>query len=324
MLHALINIRFRLPCALITGLPLARLSSHGVFSGAQGVLIKQLNGSGRYKGYGVHSGESSGSKYGAIITKTQGSTLLLDRPIVVILGWNSSRGKHLKKYSKIFEARNFDSICVPANPLNTFFRAGTKVKKISLHILDLLVELNCQRRPVFLYAFSNGGCAMFFHIMEALSYPTEPFYRGLPVVGTIFDSCPINPDINSLKATKESVVDMVKSPILKSLVWYSFTVFVPPVIYFNSTVKRFMSDLTQSSLTCQQLIFYSKTDRFAPYQDIDSYAQARRDKGVNVISKCWDNSEHVNHYREHTDEYLSELNSFIDKCLIKYHNEKEF
>ena len=164
---------------------------------------------------------------------------------------------------------------------------------------------------------------MFFHIMEGLSYPTEPFYQALQVVGTVFDSCPINPDINSLKATKESIVDMVESPILKSLVWYSLTVFVPPVIYFNSTVKRFMSDLTQSPLNCGQLIFYSKSDRFAPYQDIDSYAQARRDKGVNVISKCWDSSEHVNHYREHADEYLSELNSFIDQCLIKYHNEKE-
>lgn len=317
MLHTLINTR----CALIIGLPLTRLFSHGVFSGAQGVLSKQLKGSSRYKGYRVHSGQSSGSKYGAIITKTQGSTL--DRPVVVILGWNSSRSKHLKKYSQIFEAKNFDSICVPANPFNTYFRAGTEVKRISLHILDLLVELKCQRRPVFLYAFSNGGCAMFFHIMEALSYPTEPFYQALPVVGTIFDSCPINPNINSLKATRDSVVDMIQSPMLKSVVWYSLTVFVPPVIYFNSTVKRFMSDLTQSPLNCRQLIFYSMTDRFAPYQDIDSYAQARRDKGVNVISKCWESSEHVNHYREHADEYLSELNSFINQCLIEYHNEKE-
>lgn len=320
MLHALIKTGLTNTCALITGPSLRRLSSHAVFSGVQGVL-NQLNSSGRYSRYGIHSGESSVGKYGAIITKTQGSTL--DSPVVVILGWNSSRGKHLKKYSKIFEAQNFDSICVPANPFNTFFRAGTKVKKIGLHILDLLVELNCQRRPVFLYAFSNGGCAMFFHIMEALSYPTEQFYQAVPVVGTIFDSCPINPDINSLKATKESVVDMVKSPILKSLVWCSLTVFVPPVIRFNSTVKRFMSDLTQSPLNCQQLIFYSKTDRFAPYQDIDSYAQARREKGINVRSKCWDSSEHVNHYREHADEYLSELNSFIDQCLIKFHSEKE-
>lgn len=320
MLHALIKTGLTTTCALITGPSLRRLSSHAFFSGVQGVL-DQLNSSGRYSRCGIHSGKSSVGKYGAIITKTQGSTL--DSPVVVILGWNSSRGKHLKKYSEIFEAQNFDSICVPANPFNTFFRAGTMVKKIGLHILDLLVELNCQRRPVFLYAFSNGGCAMFFHIMEALSYPTEQFYQAVPVVGTIFDSCPINPNISSLKATKESVVDMVKSPILKSLVWCSLTVFVPPVIHFNSTVKRFMSDLTQSPLNCQQLIFYSKTDRFAPYQDIDSYAQARREKGISVRSKCWDSSEHVNHYREHADEYLSELNSFIDQCLIKFHSEKE-
>ena len=37
-------------------------------------------------------------------------------------------------------------------------------------VLDVLLELNSQQRPVFVYAFSNGGCAVFFHIMEALEY----------------------------------------------------------------------------------------------------------------------------------------------------------
>ncbi|KAL9971700.1 hypothetical protein ACROYT_G017901 [Oculina patagonica] len=306
-----------------TGSPLTRVYSHGAFSRTQGILINRLNGSiSRYTEHrSTESGESSHSylsKFGTIITKTPAPTL--DSPVVVILGWNSSRGKHLKKYSEIFEAKNFDSICVPANPINTFFRPGTKVQKIGFHILDLLLELNCQRRPVFLYAFSNGGCAMFFHIMEALSYPTEPFYQAVPVVGTIFDSCPISPDMSSLKATKESVVDMIKNPILKTLVWYSLATFVPPMIYFNGTIKRFMSGLTQSPLKCPQLMLYSKTDKFAPYQDIDSYIQARRDRGINVISKCWDSSEHVNHYREHAEDYLCELNAFIDQCLIRYHN----
>ena len=302
------------------------MHSRGALSRMRGILTNQLIGSSRYTAlYGrVQSSESPHSylsKFGAIITKAPASAL--DSPVVVILGWNSSRGKHLKKYSKIFETKNFDTISVPANPINTFFRPGTKVKKIGLHTLDMLVELKCKRRPVFLYAFSNGGCAMFFHIMEALSYPKGPFYQAVPVVGTIFDSCPINPDINSLKATKESVVDMIKNPLLKTLVWYTLSTFVPPMIYFNDTIKRFMSGLIQSPLKCPQLILYSKTDRFAPYEDIDSYIQARRDRGINVISKCWDRSEHVNHYREHADEYLSELNSFIVQCLSRYRNKKD-
>ncbi|PFX28564.1 transmembrane protein 53-like [Stylophora pistillata] len=300
-----------------------RTFSCGTFSKVRGVLnhLTVVNGN---KVCGMQSGESlnlSSGKFGAVITKTTASTQ--DTPVAVILGWNSSKGKHLKKYSKIFEDKSYDTICVPAKPINTFLRPGTKVKKIGHYILDLLVDLNCQKRPVFLYAFSNGGCAMFFHIMEALSYPTTAYYQAVPVVGTIFDSCPINPDIKSLKATKESVTDMIKNPIVKAALWYSMTAFIPPVIYLNGTVKRYMSGMEESPLLCPQLIFYSKTDKFAPHQDIDFYIQARRHKGIHVTPKCWDSSEHVNHYREHTDEYLKVLNLFTDFCLTSYHDQKK-
>lgn len=256
------------------------------------------------------------SRFGAVITEVPSIPQQhSNSPIVVILGWNDSKGKHLQKYGKIFEKRNFDSICIPANSFNTFFRSGTKVKKISLHILDLLLELKCEERPVFLYAFSNGGCALFFHLMEALSYPKQPFYKAVPVVGTIFDSCPISPDINNVNATIESVSDTVNNPVLRGIIWCCMRVFIPPVIYFNDTVKRFMSALKESPLKCPQLVLYSKTDKFAPYQDIDSYVEARRKRGVNIVSKCWDSSEHVNHYREHTNEYLDAVNIFVDQCL---------
>lgn len=256
------------------------------------------------------------SRFGAVITEVPSIPQQhSNSPMVVILGWNDSKGKHLQKYGKIFEKRNFDSICIPANSFNTFFRSGTKVKKISLHILDLLLELKCQERPVFLYAFSNGGCALFFHLMEALSYPKQPFYKAVPVVGTIFDSCPISPDINNVNATIESVSDTVNNPVLRGIIWGCMRVFIPPVIYFNDTVKRFMSALKESPLKCPQLVLYSKTDKFAPYQDIDSYVEARRKRGVNIVSKCWDSSEHVNHYREHTNEYLDAVNIFVDQCL---------
>lgn len=260
------------------------------------------------------------SKFGAIVTETSSSLQQPNSsPVAVIFGWNSSKGRYLKKYTQIFEERSFDSICVPANPLNTFFRSGTKVKEISMHILDLLLDLKCQERPVFLYAFSNGGCAMFFHLMEALSYPGQPFYQAVPVVGTIFDSCPISPDINSLNTAMESVTDALSNPALRMITWFSMRVFLPPVIYFNGTLQRFMNDLTESPLQCPQLILYSKTDRLAPYQDIESYAEARRSRGINIATKCWDRSEHVSHYREHASEYLVAVNTFVDKCLGIYH-----
>jgi len=151
--------------------------------------------------------------------------------------------------------------------------------------------------------------------MEALSYPKQPFYKAVPVVGTIFDSCPISPDINNLNATIESVSDTVNNSVLRGIIWCCMRVFIPPVIYFNDTVKRFMNALKESPLKCPQLVLYSKTDKFAPYQDIDSYVEARRKRGVNIVSKCWDSSEHVSHYREHPNEYLDAVNIFVDQCL---------
>lgn len=264
------------------------------------------------------TGSSYHSKFDAVITETASHC----SPVVVILGWNGSKVKHLKKYSKIFEEKDFCTICVPAKPFNTFLRAGTKVKQISLHILDVLSDLNGQERPVFLYAFSNGGCAMFFHMMEAVSYSTRPSYQRVPIVGTIFDSCPIRPDFNSLKATKESVVDMIRSPVLKSILWHSMGIIIPAVLVFNSTVKRYMSGLTESPLQCPQLLLYSKADKLAPYQDIENYSQARKERGIFVVSKCWERSKHVNHYREHTVEYLDVLNYFIEHCLTTYESTK--
>ena len=99
-------------------------------------------------------------------------------------------------------------------------------------------------------------------------------------------------------------------------------IIIPAVLVFNSTVKRYMSGLTESPLQCPQLLLYSKADKLAPYQDIENYSQARKERGIFVVSKCWQRSKHVNHYREHTAEYLDVLNYFIEHCLTTYESTK--
>lgn len=244
------------------------------------------------------------------------------KPVVTILGWNSSRDKHIAKYSSIFEDRGFDTVRVTANPFNTFLRSSTKVKEISEYLLDTLQSMGCHQRPVFLYAFSNGGCAMYFHMVEALTTKGNKYHNALPVIGSIFDSCPVNPSMESVKAVQETVTDAVQMPLLKPLVWYSLGAIIPLTINFNSTVKRFMNSLTNSPLVTPRLVLYSKTDKFAPYKDIDKFVDALRDRGIDVTQRCWEESAHVNHYREHTEEYLSLLNAFLDKCLDIYRKEQ--
>ncbi|EDO36905.1 predicted protein [Nematostella vectensis] len=238
-----------------------------------------------------------------------------DTPVVIILGWNSSKDNHLRKYSELFEKRHFSTVRVTANPFNTFFRSGSKVKFISHYILKTLSEYNLTEKPVFLYSFSNGGCAMYFHIMEALTKSDSEFFNTINIRGSIFDSCPINPNIESVKLVQSSVTDNVKNPIAKAAIWYSLGIFTPLVVYLNPTVKKFMSELEQAPLHSPQLVLYSKSDRLAPYKDIDKYVLVRRALGVSVTAKCWEKSGHVNHMREHPEEYIKYLNEFLDHCL---------
>ena len=261
------------------------------------------------------------SKFGVVVTEFSSSNEV--KPVVAILGWNSSRDKHIAKYSAIFEDKGFDTVCITAHPFNTFFRTGSKVKQISEYLLDILNGMGCSQRPVFLYAFSNGGCAMYFHMMEALTTKGHIHHNAMPVVGTIFDSCPINPNMDSVKIVQESVTDAIHMPLVRPLVWYGLGITVPLLVKFNTTIKRFMEDLTNSSLTCPELILYSKADKLAPYKDIETYIKAIENRGVDVTARCWEESSHVNHYREHTEEYLGLLNLFIDKCLNLYKQQKK-
>lgn len=255
-------------------------------------------------------------KFGVVVTESIPHDTT--KPVVTILGWNSSKDKHIAKYSSIFEEQGFDTVRVTANPFNTFLRSGTKVREISEYLLNTLHTMDCHQRPVFLYAFSNGGCAMYFHMVKALTTTGHRYHNLLPVVGSIFDSCPVIPNMKSVNAVQETVTDAVKLPFLKPLVWHSLGVVIPLVIHFNSTVKHFMEDLTNSPLITPRLILYSKADKFAPYKDISNFADALKNRGIDVTQKCWELSGHVNHYRDHTEEYLNLLHEFLEKCLDIY------
>lgn len=254
-------------------------------------------------------------KHGTTVTETDVSEQER-KPVVVLLGWNDSKDKHLQKYSDIFTKRNYGTVRVTARSFNTFFRPGTKVKQIGHNVLKVLDEMHGKERPVFLYSFSNGGCAMFFHIMEALTAPESEYFGQFNVVGSIFDSCPINTDMDSVKIVQQSVTENISNPVARGVVWYGLRMFVPLIILYNPTTKYFMKSMKQSSLMCNQLVLYSKADGFAPYVDIDDFIKVRRSLGVHVVAQCWETSRHVNHYREHPEEYLKLVNDFVHDCLL--------
>lgn len=261
--------------------------------------------------------DNSYRKLGTTVTETEMSQQAKN-PVVVILGWNGAKDKHLAKYSDIFTQRNYGTVRVTANPFDTFCRLDNKVKQNSLQVLKVLDYMDCTERPVIFYAFSQGGGAVFYHMMRALTTPQSEYFDKFKVAGTIFDSCPLKLDISGKTRLLKSITDNMANPVLKMAVWYGLGIIVEVAVRFSKVAPRYMDDMKSSPWRCKQLVFYSKADLYSPHDDISDYIDARRERGVSVVSKCWENSAHVSHFKEHPDEYLKLLDDFINDCMSTY------
>ena len=265
---------------------------------------------------------SSRLKYGAVMRKLQKGINSDNLPLVVILGWNDCKLKHLQKYSSIFEAKGWSTIFLPAKSFNTFFRGETKVKRIALYIAGVIKAQAKEDQPVFLYAFSNGGCGVYFHLVEALTTAGGTHYNSVNVIGSVFDSCPAKPTTESVKRAQRSITEYIKNPILRPIVWCSAGLILPFVIQNHPVFKRFFNDLGKMPLKCPHLFLYSKADSFIPWDEIEEHIDVRIAHGVKVFSKCWDDSQHVQHYIKYSKEYLKLLDEFVAICFVEqnYHN----
>ena len=256
-------------------------------------------------------------KISAVVTRV-GTENASTSPIVALLGWNSAQDKHLEKYSEIFEQKGFDTVRLPANPFNTFLRLS-QVKKISMELLDIMVEMKSgQNRPFILYSFSMGGFNMYFFIKQAICTPGQKHFNSIHVMGCIFDSCPHFPGWHSLKGIQSTILETIPNPLVKVPVWLGLAVVCPPVFLFGSYIKQLIPGSINSPLSCPELFLYCKTDPLVPHKDVNIFIDAHKNKNIPMFSKCWEVSGHVQHYKNYPEEYLKEVNTFTDYC-VKQH-----
>ena len=78
----------------------------------------------------------------------------------------------------------------------------------------------------------------------------------------------------------------------------------------------FWNNMTQSDLCVRQAFIYSANDRIADPNMIDQLVEARRNRGIDVISARFEESEHVSHFRQYPEEY-SELIDRVTKTVFQ-------
>lgn len=240
-----------------------------------------------------------------------------ERPLCVILGWGNSKHKNLRKYGEIFESKGFDTMTVTPKLADALVFPDTKGKKIAYQVLDGIAKYSdVDKQPVVLFQFSNGGCALFYFMCREIITKGSQYGEKIKVVGSIFDSCPVVPDMDSVILTQRVFTQDVKNPILKRIMWHSLGLIIPLIVWFNPVVKLFMDGLRDSPIMTPQLFLFSKSDMLAPYKSILEFIEYREKYGINVTAKLWDDTPHVSHMKQDPDGYTKMLTDFINKLSL--------
>ncbi|XP_018336553.1 transmembrane protein 53 isoform X1 [Agrilus planipennis] len=239
-------------------------------------------------------------------------------PVILLFGWAGCEDKYLSKYSQIYEEKGLITIRYTA-PIKCLFWKRYRMIAIADKILKLLLDLNFESHPVIVHCFSNGGAFLYHNF----SLASEKSTQQIQIKGVIFDSAP----------GKRRILSLYKaiSAILGGNIFYNFSISVfmtmfLSVIWMYEVCKNwiFPSDTYQSHLwenllqeknMWPQHFIYSKADNLIPYEDIEYFAEYRKNKGVEVSTLCFEKSPHVKHYSCHREEYVNSVCSFINKCL---------
>ena len=192
-------------------------------------------------------------------------------------------------------------------------------------ILELIFDLSLEENPILFHVFSNAGGILYKNIIDVLH--SEPQFGKLCVAGTIFDSAPacVNPSsgAKALMASQPNVNIFVRYLLaLVFLLNFSAVWLYGKVLsFFRPTYQAPHSDYWNSMKNdpsrWPQMYLFSRNDQIVPDTGIREITKHRRSLGVEVQEQCWDDSDHVMHFRLHPESYKKECSYFLDLCLSR-------
>ncbi len=237
-------------------------------------------------------------------------------PLCVLLGWGDSKQHQLRKYSEIYEKRGFNTITVSPLLLDALVFPDLKGKKISYKILETIANEFEGEIPIVFHQFSNGGLCLYYFMCEELVKKDGVYGQQMKVVGSIFDSCPVIPDADSIPRAQRVFTNELKNPILKTMLWYTIGAVLPFVVRMNPLVKVFINSLENSTISSPQMFLYSESDDLAPYKDIDAFIEYRKKRGVDVMAQRWRDTLHVRHFMSEPDKYVEMIDNFLKRLTF--------
>ena len=255
------------------------------------------------------------------------------KAVVVLLGWFGCRLRHVQKYSKLYEDRGCATItcCLDERTVMTvdYFKLDELAQDVvreSAKLLRLGGDGETAQRPVILHAFSNGGGLALQTIELKLAKmekdPTifgpdwQVFHQGLRRGAEVFDSAPA---FLAYSALRGAITSGISSPIIQAIFlamvtllmsWSEFCSLLAGKPTFRQSYWTHW--MTAPPIVPLQAYVYSSADPITDCSKLDELIEAlRKKKGLQILSKRFSDTNHVQHMIKHKGEYCNVLEQVL-------------
>lgn len=230
-------------------------------------------------------------------------------PVVIILSWMGAQQKHLAKYKAFYEELGYEVHCVFNGLKTAVFPPASKAqaKKIGEFI-----GAQPEERPVLIHAFSIGT-GIYGLLLDSIRHETEELESlRKKVVGVVFDSGPAPIFPKDVAVGLHTVCPMISRAIWEPIANAFFFVTKARVSY-----GRGEDALRSVHFPSPQLYFYSGDDKVIPgiQHAVEEFIEKNKQRGVEVYNKFWEKSVHASHLKVHPEEYLGNLQHFVNRCM---------
>ncbi|XP_014272594.1 uncharacterized protein [Halyomorpha halys] len=231
-----------------------------------------------------------------------------DRPLVVLLSWLNAKPKHTKKFVDLYMNKGFDVLNVETFMWHLLWPIrGSQVT--ASNILEFIHE-NKRFQPILVHGLSSGTY-VWSEVLVKVAADIQKYEKTINrVKGQIFDSPPSAPP-EFQKAFAKAL--FVKIPFLSYLFENSLTFYL---FICNKIVTKHLKRAYEAAhnppVKIPSLMFISKDDLIAPFQLNMNMFHCWKKNGLAAFVKCWDKSRHIGHYHYHQEEYMNQLNLFLE------------
>lgn len=225
-----------------------------------------------------------------------------NKPLVIIMSWMMGKRKHLQRYTEIYIDKGCDVLTVNITPWQLMWpTSGSQI--VAKELVNILEHV---KMPLLVHGFSVGAYVW----AEALLMlgPNHPVLSR--IYGQVWDSAADFATIGHGLSFAMFPNNFIARNMLKYYIKFHTILFhYFSVVHYRKAKNHFFN----GALRAPMLIFCSENDLIGTASENRVLMNGFEERGIPVRMKCWEKSAHVMHLTIHNEEYMHELNKFLDE-----------